>query len=441
MTPKEVEERRKQLVELKKRAKWVDLGYGTSKPYDVLVISSDATPSQIRKAYRKLSLQFHPDKAVDAASRTLAEVVFQDIVKAYELLGDPDKRAAFDDFGSTGGAADGNEGTQGFQTFWEYEQSNQKFAGDFYNGHNLITNLREAVWERRMSHDSIWVIEFYAPWCSHCQQMVSQYKAAAKEMEQDPIDFGAINCEKEPKLCGDRFNIKSYPTLKLVNANHGMQQEFPPNVPKDANGIATWAREVATEWRYLFSQSNVKDLSAATFSEMVIKSKDFWVILFVDGLECGPCKTAKTNMMRLSAGLRGLAQVGVVDCDDPENSQFCVHDQGIPSAPHAPVSKAWKKGNKTEGDRGEILWNNNEVEPHIALELTERAVRLALSQDMVGDTAVSGGRSEYSADEKDEDTPPPPPPPPRPMWSGPARRQAVAWDNGGGRGQRGMLGH
>jgi hypothetical protein len=44
-------------------------------------------------------------------------------------------------------------------------------------------------------------------------------------------------------------------------------------------------------------------LSPANFEELVLASPKLWIVLFTDGLECGPCKTAQTNMMRLSAGL------------------------------------------------------------------------------------------------------------------------------------------
>ena len=56
------------------------------------------------------------------------------------------------------------------------------------------------------------------------------------------------------------------------------------------------------------------------FDKTVIRSEAMWVVMFSDGLVCSQCRTAKTNMMRLSAGLRGLpVRVGIVDCEEPEN--------------------------------------------------------------------------------------------------------------------------
>lgn len=62
---------------------------------------------------------------------------------------------------------------------------------------------------------------------------------------------------------------------------------------------------------------------------------------------------------------------------------WCKEQHGMPDPPYAPHVKAWTRG--VAGKRrapmggGEILYNANEVEPHLALELTERLVRLALA--------------------------------------------------------------
>ena len=65
-------------------------------------------------------------------------------VVAYELLGTPDKRAAFDDFGDLN-AGDGKAGAEAFETEWEFEKFGRAESGHavFYAGHSLITTLTE----------------------------------------------------------------------------------------------------------------------------------------------------------------------------------------------------------------------------------------------------------------------------------------------------------
>ncbi|PHT71873.1 DnaJ protein P58IPK -like protein [Capsicum annuum] len=62
--------------------------------YKILGVSKTASVSEIKKAYKKLALQWHPDKNVD--NREEAENKFREIAAAYEVLGDEDKRTRYD---------------------------------------------------------------------------------------------------------------------------------------------------------------------------------------------------------------------------------------------------------------------------------------------------------------------------------------------------------
>ena len=66
--------------------------------YDLLGVPSDATDADIKKAYRKLAMEFHPDR--NPAPE--AEAKFKEITEAYEVLRDPQKRAAYDRYGKAG---------------------------------------------------------------------------------------------------------------------------------------------------------------------------------------------------------------------------------------------------------------------------------------------------------------------------------------------------
>jgi molecular chaperone DnaJ len=62
-------------------------------PYAVLGVDKKASADQIKKAYRKLARQYHPDRNPDDAK---AEERFKEISEAHDVLSDPEKRAAFD---------------------------------------------------------------------------------------------------------------------------------------------------------------------------------------------------------------------------------------------------------------------------------------------------------------------------------------------------------
>ena len=67
--------------------------------YEVLGVSKDATPEDIKKAYRKLAMKYHPDKN---PGNKQAEVKFKEISNAYEILSDPEKKQAYDQRGMEG---------------------------------------------------------------------------------------------------------------------------------------------------------------------------------------------------------------------------------------------------------------------------------------------------------------------------------------------------
>lgn len=67
-------------------------------PYEVLGVPKTATDEEIKKAYRKLARQYHPDRNIGDKE---SEEKFKEVQNAYDILNDKDKRAAFDQFGAT----------------------------------------------------------------------------------------------------------------------------------------------------------------------------------------------------------------------------------------------------------------------------------------------------------------------------------------------------
>src|SRR5262245_49254599 len=79
--------------------------------YKVLDVPKNATEAEIKKAYRRLAMKYHPDRNPHDGE---AEDKFKEAKEAYEVLTDAQKRAAYDQFGHAGVEAAGRPGRGGF---------------------------------------------------------------------------------------------------------------------------------------------------------------------------------------------------------------------------------------------------------------------------------------------------------------------------------------
>jgi molecular chaperone DnaJ len=99
--------------------------------YEILGISKNASEAEIKKAYRKLALQYHPDKNPDDKS---AEDKFKEAAEAYEVLSDQNKRARYDQYGHAGMGGQGGFGGGGMNMDDIFSQFGDVFGGAFGGG-------------------------------------------------------------------------------------------------------------------------------------------------------------------------------------------------------------------------------------------------------------------------------------------------------------------
>ena len=122
--------------------------------YEVLGLNRDASDEEVKKAYRKLAMKFHPDRNPDNPK---AEEQFKEAKEAYEILSDGEKRSAYDQFGHAGvdpqaGAGAGFGGMGGFadafgDIFGDIFGGGRGGRSNVYRGADLRYNLEVSLEE------------------------------------------------------------------------------------------------------------------------------------------------------------------------------------------------------------------------------------------------------------------------------------------------------
>ena len=112
--------------------------------YETLGVAKNASDEDIKKAYRKLAMKHHPDR--NQADGTKSEERFKEAKEAYEMLSDPAKRAAYDQYGHAGvdPNAGGFRGGPGAEGFGGFAEAFGDIFGDIFSGGAAAGGARRA---------------------------------------------------------------------------------------------------------------------------------------------------------------------------------------------------------------------------------------------------------------------------------------------------------
>ncbi|KAM4656037.1 protein disulfide-isomerase A2 isoform 2-T2 [Amazona ochrocephala] len=136
--------------------------------------------------------------------------------------------------------------------------------------------LHEHNFARALSEHRLLLVEFYAPWCGHCQQLAPAYAEAAAVLrnESSPARLGKVDATAQTALANE-FGITSYPTLKLFrDGNRTHPIDYTGHM--DMKGIVRWMQRRAGPSATLLQDTD----TASTF----ISSQDLVVIGFFKDL-------------------------------------------------------------------------------------------------------------------------------------------------------------
>jgi len=223
--------------------------------------------------------------------------------------------------------------------------------------------------EKVLKSDGVWLVEFYAPWCGHCRNLVPEWEKAAKILK-GVVNVAAVDATQDQSLA-QKYGVQGYPTIKVFGADKRNPTDYQGQRTADAivgEGMSQ-ARKLVNERqkgkksssKKSSSSSGSKDggrrrqqekavieLGDSDFEDTVLNSSDEWLVEFYAPW-CGHCKALAPEWEKAAEELKGQVKVAAVDATV---HQRLAQEYGITGFPTIKVFKAGPKLGDPEDYRG-----------------------------------------------------------------------------------------
>ncbi|XP_022914894.1 protein disulfide-isomerase A6 homolog [Onthophagus taurus] len=192
-----------------------------------------------------------------------------------------------------------------------------------YPTSSSVIDLTPSNFDRLViNSDEVWVVEFYAPWCGHCQQLVPEYQKAAGALK-GVVKVGAVNADEHKEL-GGKYGVRGFPTIKIFGANKKSPEDY--NGARSAQGLVDGAISAAKAKVNAQlggksssgskssggSDKDVIELTDSNFEKLVMQSEDMWLVEFFAPW-CGHCKNLAPHWADAATQLKGKVKLGALD--------------------------------------------------------------------------------------------------------------------------------
>uniref|UniRef100_A0AAY4DB01 DnaJ homolog subfamily C member 16 n=1 Tax=Denticeps clupeoides TaxID=299321 RepID=A0AAY4DB01_9TELE len=195
------------------------VGASDVDPYRVLGVSRRASQAEIKKAYKQLAREWHPDKNKDPK----AEDMFIKISKSYEILSNEERRANYDQYGQMEENQRPHQPHQGFhsfhssfhfdESFFHFSRSGRDFADSKYMLHFAQFNS-EVLPD---SYQRPYLIKITSEWCFTCIHMEPVWKETVQELEALGVGIGVVDIGYERRLANQLGAHRTPSILGLIN--------------------------------------------------------------------------------------------------------------------------------------------------------------------------------------------------------------------------------
>lgn len=237
----------------------------------------------------------------------------------------------------------------------------------FYSAGDVI-ELNPSNFNREvLQSDSLWLVEFYAPWCGHCQSLTPEWKKAATALK-GIVKMGAVDADQHNSL-GSQYGVQGFPTIKIFGSNKNKPEEYQGGRSSQAivdtalntlrslvkdrlsgkTGGSDYSRQSSGGGSSGGSKKDVIELTDDNFDEKVLNSDDVWMVEFFAPW-CGHCKNLEPEWAAAASQVKeqtnGRVKLGAVDATVQQGLASRYGIRGFPTI------KVFRKGEEPEDYQG-----------------------------------------------------------------------------------------
>ena len=211
-------------------------------------------------------------------------------------------------------------------------------SAGFYDGSSPVQKLDSSNFKSLvLDSESLWFVEFYAPWCGHCQRLTPEWEKLARSLSSI-VNVGAVDMTVDGQV-GAPYNVQGFPTLRFFGAdkqhpldysgsrsasdmlNYAIEQiksvandrlRGNAQPKKETPNTSGQQQQEQPQQPQHHGDEDVIVLTDDNFEETVFKSDDVWLIEFYAPW-CGHCKNLEPHWNELAKKVKGSVKIAKLD--------------------------------------------------------------------------------------------------------------------------------